>query len=312
MNRLPATLADVARASGVSTATVSYVLNRTDGHRISPATTQRVLEAAASLGYVPNHAAQALRSGTSRIVILDVDVLPANVTVERFIQGVDAELSEHNLVLLVHHGHLSASTLQEVERATSARTVISLRSFLEGAVDPRIEATAQDFVRGSEAAVQARWLLERGYRRLAYAQIAAPALEIPANGRAQAFSDAVESAGHSRPITFTVPDDPQEADRVLSSLLDRHRELDAIAAYNDDVALLLLAALRRLEVAVPQRVAVMGFDDTPAGRTAYPSLTTVAVDAFAYGRRAARMGLELPPDPAAAPRPPEVIGRDSA
>ena len=64
------TAADVARLSGVSTATVSYVLNRTAGQTIPEATRDRVLSAAHELGYVPSAFAQALARGASRGVIL--------------------------------------------------------------------------------------------------------------------------------------------------------------------------------------------------------------------------------------------------
>ena len=63
------TSADVARESGVSRTTVSYVLNGTPGTSISDATRQRVLEAAARLGYAPSAAARTLRSGRSDLVL---------------------------------------------------------------------------------------------------------------------------------------------------------------------------------------------------------------------------------------------------
>lgn len=56
------TLKDVAQAAGVTTATVSYVINNTPGQTISPKTRERVLEVAAELGYMPNAHARTLRS----------------------------------------------------------------------------------------------------------------------------------------------------------------------------------------------------------------------------------------------------------
>ena len=68
------TLNDVAAASGVSRATASFVLRDSPGQSISAGTRERVREAARALGYVPNGLARALREGTSRIVLLTIDV----------------------------------------------------------------------------------------------------------------------------------------------------------------------------------------------------------------------------------------------
>lgn len=67
------TLNDVAAASGVSRATVSFVLNDDPHQTISAATRDRVKEAARTLGYVPHGVARALREGTSRVVVLNID-----------------------------------------------------------------------------------------------------------------------------------------------------------------------------------------------------------------------------------------------
>jgi len=82
-----ATLKDVARASGVSTATVSFVLNATPGQTIPPATQERVRGAAAALGYQPHGLARALREGRSRIVLLAIGRVRGGRSLEGFIQA---------------------------------------------------------------------------------------------------------------------------------------------------------------------------------------------------------------------------------
>src|SRR5689334_1121151 len=66
----PATLKDVAAASGVSRATVSLVLNDTPNQTVSEATQEKVLRPVRELGYKPHGIARALREGSSRIVVL--------------------------------------------------------------------------------------------------------------------------------------------------------------------------------------------------------------------------------------------------
>ena len=72
MDRHRATMRDVARASGVSPATVSFVMNDTPGQTISPETRTKVRRAAAELGYTAHPIARALREGASRIIVLDL------------------------------------------------------------------------------------------------------------------------------------------------------------------------------------------------------------------------------------------------
>jgi DNA-binding LacI/PurR family transcriptional regulator len=85
----------------------------------------------------------------------------------------------------------------------------------------------------------------------------------------------------------------------------------AVLAYNDDLALVTLAAMRNLGLRAPEDLAVVGFDDTPHGALFSPALTTVHIDAEAIGRIAARSALGLPA-PDTTPEPARVIVRQSA
>ena len=102
------TLNDVAAASGVSRATVSFVLRDSPGQSISAATRERVRTAARDLGYVPNGLARALREGTSRIVLLTIDPALDGNYARSYIGGLDAELAAHDHVLLVRYAHAGA------------------------------------------------------------------------------------------------------------------------------------------------------------------------------------------------------------
>ena len=79
------TSADVARASGVSRTTVSYVLNSTPGASVSDSTRRRVLDAAAQLGYAPSAAARTLRRGRSDLVLCVLPDWPVGPAVEAWI-----------------------------------------------------------------------------------------------------------------------------------------------------------------------------------------------------------------------------------
>ncbi len=99
------TITDVAAASGVSRATVSFVLRDSPGQSISASTRERVRQAARDLGYVPHGIARALREGTSRVVVLTIDpVLDGNYA-RSYVAGLDAELAGHGHMLLVRYTH---------------------------------------------------------------------------------------------------------------------------------------------------------------------------------------------------------------
>jgi DNA-binding LacI/PurR family transcriptional regulator len=90
-----------------------------------------------------------------------------------------------------------------------------------------------------------------------------------------------------------------------------HPEVTAVAAFDDDVALSVLAAMRRLGLSAPGDLAVIGFDDNGYGALTSPALTTVHIDAEAHGRQAALAILGL--DSAGlSPAPGRVVVRESA
>ncbi|MFE4722469.1 LacI family DNA-binding transcriptional regulator, partial [Streptomyces sp. NPDC056728] len=106
----PPTSEDVARAAGVSRATVSYVLNNTRGGRVSEATRERVREAARQLGYVPHAVARALRAGRSGVVLLTAPAVTAGPLFAQFFAELQSALSElgYTAVLYGPTGHRGA------------------------------------------------------------------------------------------------------------------------------------------------------------------------------------------------------------
>ena len=122
------TSADVARLSGVSRTTVSYVLNGTAGTSISEATRRRVLDAAAELGYAPSAAARTLRSGRSDLVLCVLPDWPVGPVVETMLDHLADELAVRGLSVLVHHVR-GERPLADLWRAVTPRTVVGLTPF---------------------------------------------------------------------------------------------------------------------------------------------------------------------------------------
>ncbi|TRO68557.1 LacI family DNA-binding transcriptional regulator [Streptomyces sp. IB201691-2A2] len=302
-----ATAKDVARASGVSQTTVSFVLNGASGH-VSQETRERVRQAARELGYVPNGSAQALRKGASRIVLLNIEGIPTGSSLGSYIRGLDAELAAHQHVLLVLHGHLSSQALSDVAQAVSARAVIDLGD--AGRADVIATGASLD-VFSAQADVPVRYLVDRGHRHIANAMPDTPELQALAGLRERLIRQATRTAGLADCPALVLPASLGAAEDRLRAFRAEHPEVTAVLAYNDDLALVTLAAMRNLGLRAPEDLAVVGFDDTPHGALFSPALTTVHIDAEAIGRIAARSALGLPA-PDTTPEPARVIVRQSA
>lgn len=308
------TLNDVAAASGVSRATASFVLRDSPGQSISAATRERVREAARTLGYVPNGIARALREGTSRIVLLTIDAALDGHYARSYIHGLDAELGAHEHVLLVRY---SAD--------------LPARSVLDTVVPRAVLRFGEPYLTGRElddsgggwrdglaahVAAQVGYLAGRGHVRIA---LALPSRDTPLRPVRQRFADQAAAALGLPPLVpFTVPasrstsaSSRTEATDFSSSLVALSGTVTAVAAFDDDVALRVLAGMRAAGLCAPGDLAVVGFDDNGYGELTTPTLTTVHIDAEAHGRQAARVVLGLPAADLS-PAPGRVIVRESA
>ncbi|GGN36930.1 LacI family DNA-binding transcriptional regulator [Streptomyces fuscichromogenes] len=301
------TLTDVAKASGVSRATVSFVLNDDPRQTISTATRERVMAAAHELGYVPHGIARALREGSSRIVVLNVDHgLEGNFS-RSYVRGLDEELAEHDHVLLVRHGHAAPESLQKVLDAIAPRAVLRLgEAYMAGH-----EPTEEDWENGFafNAALQIAHLVGHGHRHIAMTM---PDHDFPLTEARLGFA---RKAAHRLGIPplecFVVPRPRAAGEAAVRAALTACPDVTALAAFDDDIALRSLTALRDLGRRVPDDVAVIGFDETEYGSLSTPALTTVHVDAEVLGRIAARKALGL--DTAGmAPVPGRIVVRESA
>ena len=303
-----ATLRDVATASGVSRATVSLVLRDSPNMSISPATRERVRQAARDLGYVPHGIARALREGSSRIVVLSVDSGFDGHYARSFTQGLDDELARHGHVLLVRHGHSAPGSAQQVLDAIAPRAVLRLA---ENYLQPGHELDDGGWNGGlaGNTAVQIRYLAERGHTRIA---MAFPDSEPPLGPVRMRFArETTDVLGLDPPQSFVVPRDRTACAGAVRAFRAEHSAVTAVAAFDDDVALRVLTALRDLGLTAPGDLAVIGFDDNEYGALTMPALTTVRIDAEDHGRSTARTILGLEPGwlPAA---PAQVIVRESA
>lgn len=284
-------LLDVAAAAGVSTATVSYVLNDRPGHTIPEATRARVREAADALGYTPSSAARTLARGRSDIVLLLVPELPLGHVLVGVLERLTRGCTALGLQLLARLP-LPGEDLGDLCRELMPAAVVVLVDVDPRQVDPiralgvpvaRWQADADatigpDDVRAPSDSIgrlQAETLVARGHTRLAFVGPADPRLRVLAAGRFTGVRDACAQRGLPAPREFTVATPGATADQLRSWVA---HGITGLCVYNDDLALSVLAGARAAGIAIPRDVAVIGVDDIPAGRWTDPPLATIVLD----------------------------------
>lgn len=309
------TAADIARSLGVSRATVGFVLNDTPGQTISPVTRQRVLDEAERLGYRPHLAARTLASGQSRIVLLVLPDWPVDYSLRAYLDEASLALDEagYSLVTMTPHPQGHARPLWETlqpdlvlglvpfddEQARAMRAA-GAKVISPGQVSPAVDSqVGRDLEHALGPQLQIEHLVERGHRSLVFATTDDRRLERLAAERADLASAAAARLG----VALTVA--PVGADSARSSvarwIADR---VTAVAAYNDDIAALVVGAALRSDTAVPGRLAVIGHDDTPLAERFVPAISSIHVDTAGLGRYLADLALssiEGTPPPAAPP-----------
>lgn len=310
-NRRP-TQADVARIAGVSQAMVSYVLNDNPAVSISAETRRRILEAVASLGYVPNAPARSLRTNrTYTIASIIPDVTnPFYPALERGIQDV-ADQHDYDLIIYNTDGlsQREEKCLRSVQQGrvdgiigvffhTSASDLISLLDRNIAVV--RLEASPKktgerpldnvyvDNIKAAKAGVL--YLLQKGYKRIGMLTGGIG----PGQPRLFGYREAHAELGQKVDERLVFETDFTEAggQTGMQALLGGEILPDAVFAANDMMAMGALVALRDAGYRVPEDIAVMGFDNIPTAKLVSPPLTTVGQSQNQMGRRAAEMLFE--------------------
>ncbi|MGW5352603.1 LacI family DNA-binding transcriptional regulator [Streptomyces sp. NPDC004031] len=323
------TLEEVAARAGVSRATVSRVVNGSEGVRAPLA--ERVRAAVDELGYVPNQAARTLvtrRNGAVAVVVAEPETrFFADPFFAQQVRGISKELTVHDnqLVLLLTEGaadyqrvgrylaggHVDGAlifslhddnSLPEMARRAGVATVIGGRPGWSDAVaGPTTLYVDCDNRGGARDAV--RHLLGLGRRRVAH--IAGPLDQTASIDRLDGFRDVLPNTD---PALIAEGDfTPEGGARAMEQLLERAPDLDAVFAASDVMASGALRLLRRRGLRVPEDVAVVGFDDiVSVAEWTDPPLTTIRQDIEEMGRMMARLllrALESPSGDGVAPVP---------
>ncbi len=308
----PVTLLDVARAAGVSTATVSRCLNG-DGI-VRPATRERVLRAVADLDYAPNFAGRALvrrRSDTIGAVVPTID----NAIFARAIGAMQERLRAAGVILLLASSNYDPAREAEQVRALVARGadgVMLIGTARPSAIYGLLRARGVPYVlawswrgatsehvrvgfdNGVAAGVLARHLIGLGHRR--FGVIAGIGRDNDrARDRLDAYRTAIGAAGLDLPEAMVEerPYDLAEGGAALRALMARAPRPTAVLCGNDVLAAGALFAAEAMGVRVPDDLSIAGFDDIDLAAATRPRLTTIHVPHRRIGALAADALLAL-------------------
>jgi len=318
------TMRDVAEATGVSQSTVSRVLTgAATTVPIAAETRERVIEAAARLGYRPNPLARGLRG--ARTMLLGVIV--REITDPFFagaIEAVSIEASQrgYNVVLGHAHGHAhEAIELWGVLEARHCDAIVLLG-------DMRDQPRLIEDLRGASIPVVALWQGSRsadipsvdvdnhagiravlghlaglGHRRIAF--IGGRRLG-DIQDREDAYRGFMAERGDESIVQYAA-NDLEGGGEALSRLLDLPQPPTAVVASTDVLALGALHAAYERGLRVPDDLSVTGFDDIPFASASIPALTTVRMPVREMVAAGVRLVIDEPPVPGMAERPPHPL-----
>lgn len=301
------TIGDVARAAGVSITTVSRFINGQYKY-MSQQTRERLLGVVEQLGYIPNSAAQSLKSGKSRLIGVIVTNI-AHPYWSTVLSGVEEacrrlgysaiftsasekpELESHYIKMLMNKqvdGLLLNPTGHNVEAISRLPALGCPVVALDRTTpDLRCDLVAMDNVYGARLAVE--HLLSLGHRRIGMVSWEPRNLS-NRHERLQGYTEALARAGlPSRPEDVALSGTNWgDAIRQTMALFRRKDRPTAVFAASSMLNLEVLEGLKRLGLRVPDDVSVVGYDDSPWDPLLHPPLTTVATPAHRMGIAAAK------------------------
>ena len=304
------TLAEVARLSGVSPITASRALRGVS--TVAPELVAKVVAAAGSLGYVANPAARALASARSQSVVVLIPSLSNQLFIDT-LEAIHEVMRPRGLEVLIGNYHYDISEEENLIRNYLAYQPCGMlltgfersegsRQLLAASHVPCVHmmelggeagALSVGFSQHQAGRAAAQHLIARGRRRLGF--IAAQ-LDPRVMQRAEGFRQALAEAGLQAPELEML--DPQPSSiglggELFSRLLAQAPDVDGIFFCNDDLAQGAVLQALREGVAVPGRVAMIGFNDLPASAHMVPPLTSIRTPRAAVGRGAAQALLAM-------------------
>ena len=295
---------EVAAAAGVSTQTVSRVINERPD--VSPETRKRVQKVIHELAYQPSALARSLiqqRSYTLGVVTAGLQHIGPSYT----LNGITNMAEEVGYALLLKElPHYHTANIGPIVQELASRHVDGIiwavpevgdnhawlgeassnleipAVFLAMESRENLSIVSVDNYKGGQMAMN--HLLEQGYQRIGH--ISGPLDWWEARQRLAAWQDALLESGATIQDTHWAEGNWSSASGAAAAekLINQYPEMDAIFVANDQMALSALRAMHRKGLRIPQDIGIVGFDNIPESAYFYPSLTTIQQDQFEVAR----------------------------
>lgn len=296
--------------AGVSAITVSRVLNQPE--KVSPLMRDKVQQAVDELGYIPNRSASALASARSGVIGVAIPSL-SNIVFNDVLRGIYDVAGPPGYQVLLADTHYSPMEEEkmvrilltqspeamivtggdqtEITRKLLSRARIPVVQIMEAVEEP-IDMNV-GFSHRQAAFDMVSELLNRGYSKVAFI---GARMDPRAQQRLVGYREAMDARGYSqRHLVVTSPRPTTIAigGELLRSLMSLSGgECDAVFCCNDDLALGVLFEAQRMNLRIPDDMALCGFNDVEAAALVNPSLSSVHVPRYKMGTLATEMVLE--------------------
>jgi DNA-binding LacI/PurR family transcriptional regulator len=326
---------DVAKLAGVSTATVSAVINGQD--IVKPRTQTKVLKAIQKLNYHPNLYARSLARGRSMmlgVIISDLN----NPFFAEIAQAVQTEALARKYQVLISATQFSVDRLSDIVRHMIGMRVdglVIMTSEMDGSIAEsvhrrRIPAVFEDVGTVDKTTANLRidyeggisqavnWLVGLGHKRILFAEThpetVGPQKFLSHRLRANAFRKAVHAFSNVQASWIDCPGAAFRAGVEGATKALRKHRFSAVVANADPVAFGLLRGFRNAGKKIPRDISIVGFDNNPACEFSDPPLTSVAISRQAIALSAVETLLKMIEDNSPGREifiPTELVIRDS-
>ena len=317
-----ATIYEVAKRAGVSTATVSRVLSRPDV--VAPSTRRRVLQAVERLGFTPNAISKSLRTLRTRKLIVTVPDI-ANPFFALILKGIEDAAQREGYNVLVgdtQHEEEREERYAEMLKTKEADGLIFLghrlpkeAASLMKSVAPRCAPVVNGcefsprlglpsvHIDNAKAAAEAMsHLYSLGHRRIGI--VTGPLVSPLSRDRLEGATARAKKEGAERDFVVMNGDFSIESGAVAAArLLARKEPPTAIFCFNDEMAMGVYMTAHREGIRIPADLSVVGFDDIRYAACMDPPLTTVAQPMREIGEGTVRLLMQILKDPDVAPEP---------
>ncbi|WP_166296688.1 LacI family DNA-binding transcriptional regulator [Bradyrhizobium sp. 2S1] len=302
-------LTEVAKLAGVSPITASRFFRNPEA--LSLGKRARVESAAKELGYVPNLAARALASQRTEVVGVLIPSLTNNVfsdVLRGIYDALDGSrysiqlantrysiLQEERLLRLFLAQRPAGLIITGINQTADSRSIMEtvdcpIVQIMEVGPAPIDMMIGFSHFDAAKAAIA--HLLAQGYRRIGFL---GARMDPRVQRRLDGYRAAMTEAGLFDPqliVTTAIPTSVTLGGTLFADLLAKAPDIDAVFCVNDDLALGALFECKRRHVAVPEQMAIVGFNDLEFMASSEPTLSSVRTNRYEMGRTAAMMVIE--------------------